>query len=83
MKTIVNSTDQPSRITALCWSTNNQKLAVCGSDKIVSSLNTSLNNLQKYFYVFTLSFQVSLFDDNGVRQDKFPTKAADAKVFYF
>lgn len=38
VKTIVNSSDQPLRITSLCWSPNNQKLAVCGSDRIVSLL---------------------------------------------
>lgn len=57
VKTLIETADQPARITALCWAPNNTKLAVCAADRIVS-----------------------LFDDNGVRQDKFPTKPTDPKV---
>ncbi|KAI9137410.1 hypothetical protein BKA69DRAFT_1032603 [Paraphysoderma sedebokerense] len=35
LKTIIQPSDGPNRITALAWSPNNQKLAVVGTDKIV------------------------------------------------
>ncbi|KAI9201990.1 uncharacterized protein BJ171DRAFT_584638 [Polychytrium aggregatum] len=35
LKSIIPAADLPSRITALAWSPNNQKLAVVGSDKVV------------------------------------------------
>lgn len=57
VKTLIEPVEQPARISALCWSPNNAKLAVCTVDRFVS-----------------------LFDDNGVRQDRFTTKPADPKV---
>jgi WD40 repeat protein len=54
---------QPStgitKVTAVCWSPNGKKLAVCTTDRIVL-----------------------LFDENGVKKDKFSTKPID-KVFIY
>jgi intraflagellar transport protein 172 len=58
LKSILAALDEPSRITAACWSPNNLKLAVATSDRVIH-----------------------LFDETGERKDKFPTKAADPKVF--
>ncbi|KAL1129294.1 hypothetical protein AAG570_013823, partial [Ranatra chinensis] len=48
--------DAPARILAIAWSPNNQKLAICNSERTVL-----------------------LFDENGERKDKFPTKPSDPK----
>ena len=44
----------PAKVTAMCWSSNAKKLAICTVDRIVV-----------------------MFDENGVRKDKFSTKPAD------
>lgn len=43
-----------SKVTAICWSPNAKKLAICTTDRVVM-----------------------MFDENGVKKDKFSTKPAD------
>ena len=49
--------DAPSKITAVAWAPNNNKLAVATVDRIVY-----------------------LFDDQGEKKDRFPTKPAESSV---
>jgi intraflagellar transport protein 172 len=57
----IESLTQPSpgiaKVTAVCWSQNGKRLAICTTDRVVI-----------------------LFDENGVRKDKFSTKPADKVI---
>ena len=54
LRSITQTSEGIQKVTALCWSPNGQKLAVCTTDRVVL-----------------------LFDEEGVRRDKFSTKPAE------
>lgn len=59
LQTIQQSTASEGivKVTALCWSPNGKRLAVCTTDRVVL-----------------------MFDEDGVKKDKFATKAADKVI---
>ena len=72
IKNIQEVQDGAAKITAIAWSHNNMKLAVCTADRVL------------LFGQFCSSPRlccqvVLLFDDSGEKRDKFSTKPADPK----
>ena len=59
IESITSPTPGIMKVTAICWSPNGKKLAICTTDRVVV-----------------------MFDENGVKRDKFSTKPAD-KVSIF
>lgn len=58
IESLTQPTNGITKVTAVCWSPNGKKLAICTTDRVVL-----------------------LFDENGARKDKIPTKPAD-KVYF-
>ena len=48
LKSITQPTDGPNKVTALCWSPNGKKLAVCTSDRVVVMFDEDGNRKDKF-----------------------------------
>jgi intraflagellar transport protein 172 len=48
LKTVIAAGDTPNRVTALAWSSNNQKLAVATSDKMIQLFDDSGERKDKF-----------------------------------
>ena len=77
IKNIQEVQDGAAKITAIAWSHNNMKLAVCTADRVPTP-STKVFCLFSDIHHFRCQV-VLLFDDSGEKRDKFSTKPADPK----
>ena len=83
IKNIQEVQDGAAKISAIAWSHNNMKLAVCTADRVPKfDKPACLTNFLLQLSPLPPSFMcqvVLLFDDSGEKRDKFSTKPADPK----